>query len=265
MTSKIEANGIFINYRLEGNKNSPVVMLSNSLLSNYSMWDDQIDALLQAGFQVLRHDTRGHGGTDAPSGPYSIELLVEDVRALLDALEINKVHFVGLSMGGFIAQLLAVTHPERVISLGLCDTACVMPPALLWNERIDTAKAEGVQGSLTDATLKRWFTAPFHETGKHAIEKIRVMIKQTSAQGYINNAMAIRDMDLCKNLPNIKVPTLVIVGAEDPACPVSAAQILHEGISGAELVILEGAAHLPNIEKRDEFNAALLNFLKRHR
>ena len=265
MSNKIKANGIFINYRLEGDENAPVVMLSNSLLSNYTMWDDQIDALLQAGFRVLRYDTRGHGGTDAPSSPYSIELLVADVRALLDALEIDRVHFVGLSMGGFIAQLLAVTHPERVLSLGLCDTACVMPPASLWNERIETAESEGLQGALTDGTLKRWFTAPFHETGKPAIEKIRGMIKQTGAIGYINTAKAIRDMDLCDNLPDIKVPAIIIVGAEDPACPVSAAENLHKCISGSELVIVKGAAHLPNIEKREEFNVALLEFLNRHR
>jgi 3-oxoadipate enol-lactonase len=126
MASTLVANGISINYRLDGRKDgspdAPVVMLSNSLLSSYPMWDDQIDALTED-FQVLRYDTRGHGGTDAPAEPYSIDIFVEDVVGLLDGLGIERVHFVGLSMGGFIAQLLAVKHPDRVISLSLCDTA----------------------------------------------------------------------------------------------------------------------------------------------
>ncbi len=121
-----------------------MVMLSNSLLSSYPMWDDQIEALTEK-FQVLRYDTRGHGGSDAPAEPYSIDIFVEDVVELLDGLEIEKVHFVGLSMGGFIGQLLAAKHPDRVMSLSLCDTACLMPPPSLWNDRIETAETQGVE------------------------------------------------------------------------------------------------------------------------
>jgi len=259
----LEANGIRINYRLDpkidGDPNAPVVMLSNSLLSSYGMWDDQIDALTEH-FQVLRYDTRGHGGTDAPESPYSIEIFVEDVIGLLDALGIDKVHFVGLSMGGFITQLLGAKYPDRVMSLTLCDTACVMPPASLWNDRIATAETEGVEG-LIDGTLQRWFTAPFHKTGAEAIDRIRDMIRATGVQGYVNCAKAIRDMDQCHLLSKIDKPTNIIVGEDDPACPVSAAETLHAGIKGSSLVILKNAAHLPNIEKKDEFNAALMDFL----
>ena len=264
MAQICEANGIKINYRLDprtdGNPNAPVVMLSNSLLSSYGMWDDQMDALTEH-FQVLRYDTRGHGGTDAPEGPYSIDLFVEDVIGLLDNLDIAKVHFVGLSMGGFITQLLAAKYPDRVISATLCDTACVMPPASLWNDRIKTAETEGIE-ALISGTLERWFTAPFHQAGAEAIDKIRDMIRATGVQGYVNCCKAIRDMDQCHLLGDIKTPTNIIVGEDDPACPVTAAEVLHAGIPGSKLVILKNAAHLPNVEKKDEFNAALVDFLK---
>lgn len=263
MAQILKANGIRINYRLDqridGDTDEPVTMLSNSLLSSYPMWDDQIDALTQH-FQVLRYDTRGHGGTEAPEAPYSIDLFVEDVIGLLDGLGIEKVHFVGLSMGGFIAQLLAAKHPERVISVTLCDTACVMPPPSLWNDRIETAERDGVD-ALIDGTLERWFTAPFHRTNIEAIDKIRNMIRATGVQGYVNCAKAIRDMDQCHLLADINTPTNIIVGEDDPACPVAAAKTLHTGIAGSKLVILKNAAHLPNIEKKDEFNAALIDFL----
>jgi len=263
MAQICEANGIKINYRMDprndGDPSAPVVMLSNSLLSSYPMWDDQIDALTEH-FQVLRYDTRGHGGTDAPEGPYSIDLFVADAIGLLDSLGIEKVHFVGLSMGGFIAQLIAAKYPERVISVTLCDTACVMPPASLWNDRIETAETKGVE-ALIDGTLERWFTAPFHRTGVEAIDKIRDMIRATGVQGYVNCCKAIRDMDQRHILADIKTPTNIIVGEDDPACPVSAAETLNAGIAGSKLVILKNAAHLPNIEKKDEFNAAMMGFL----
>lgn len=263
MAQILEANGIKINYRLDPRNDSdpdaPVVMLSNSLLSSYPMWDDQMEVLMEH-FQVLRYDTRGHGGTDAPEGPYSIDIFVEDVIGLLDGLGIQKVHFVGLSMGGFITQLLAAKYPDRVISATLCDTACVMPPASLWNDRIETAETEGIE-ALISGTLERWFTAPFHSTGVEAIDKIRNMIRATGVQGYVNCCKAIRDMDQCHILADIKTPTNIIVGEDDPACPVSAAETLHAGIAGSKFVVLKNAAHLPNIEKKHEFNAALIGFL----
>ena len=264
MTSTLSANGITINYRLDARKDgapdAPVVMLSNSLMSNYAMWDDQIDALTED-FQVLRYDTRGHGGTDAPADACSIGLLVEDVIGLLDSLGIDKVHFVGLSMGGMIAQLLGATYPDRVISLSLCDTACHMPPASLWDERIKTAQTEGIN-ALSDGTLGRWFTEPFRTSQAAAVDRIRDMIQATGVQGFVNCATAIRDMDQRDILTGIMAPTVVIVGEHDPSCTVSAAEFLHDGIPGSRLVILESAAHLPNIEQKDAFNTALMAFLR---
>ena len=260
----ILANNISINYRIDLQRDkdpdAPVIMLSNSLLSSYSMWDDQIESLTEY-FNVLRYDTRGHGGTDAPSSDYSIDIFVEDAVSLLDKLNIDKVHFIGLSMGGFIGQLFAAKYPERVVSLTLCDTACVMPPASLWDDRIKTAENSGVE-SLIEGTLSRWFTASFRQTNPKDVQKITEMIRNTGVLGYVNCAKAIRDMDQRHILKDINVPTNIIVGDKDPACPVSASETLHSGISGSHLVILNDAAHLPNIEKKDEFNIALLHFLK---
>lgn len=224
------------------------------------MWDDQLEAITNAGYRMLRYDQRGHGGTDAPDTPYSIDIFATDVIGLLDALNIEKVHFVGLSMGGFVAQLLAANYPDRILSVALCDTACTMPPAHLWNDRIADAQAGGTQ-ALADATLGRWFTAPFHESNPEQIDRVRNMINASSVTGYIGCARAIRDMSQCDVLAKIKKPCLVLVGEGDPACPVASAEVLHQEIEGSELVIIKEAAHLPNIEKRDEFNSILLGFL----
>ena len=260
MSSTITANGIAINYRFDGPEDGPVVMFSNSLISNYTMWDDQLEAITGAGYRTLRYDTRGHGGTDAPDIPYSIPMFAADVVGLLDALNVEKVHFVGLSMGGFIAQLLAANYSDRITSLALCDTACIMPPKNLWDDRIAEAEAGGT-AALADATLGRWFTAPYHKSNPDEVGRVREMINASNVTGYIGCARAIRDMSQCDVLGEIKTPTIVIVGESDPACPVASAEMLHQGIEGSTLVIIKEAAHLPNIQQRDQFNSTLLDFL----
>jgi 3-oxoadipate enol-lactonase len=261
MTASITANGIDIAYRLEGATDRPVLMLSNSLMSDLSMWDDQMAPLLER-FRVLRYDTRGHGGTQAPPPPYAIEQLGEDARGLLDALGIDTVHFMGLSMGGFVGQRLATEYPERVQSLVLCDTAAYMPPAEMWNERIATAEASGVEALLA-GTLERWFTEPFRNRESEVMLRIATMIRRTPAHGYVGCASAIRDMDQRERLSRVRVPTLVVVGKEDPATPVDRARILHDGIDGSEMVVIEDAAHLPNVEQTATFNRITLDFLDR--
>lgn len=259
MSETIKANNLEINYRLDGPNDAPVVMLSNSLMSNYTMWDAQMDALTQT-YRVLRYDQRGHGGTETTPGPYTITQLTKDANALIEALGLGPVHFVGLSMGGFTAQMLAVLHPENVRSLSLCDTACVMKPKSVWYERIEVARTKGIE-ALMPGTLERWFTPPFHDTGKEQLAKVRDMILGTSVEGYVGCAEAIRDMAICDNLVEISVPTLVLVGKEDPACTVEAAEFIHNGIEGSKLVVIEESAHLPNIEQTDRFNHELLTFL----
>jgi len=258
MASRIRVNNLDISYRFDGPVDGPVVMLSNSLMSNYTMWDPQMETLT-ARYRVLRYDQRGHGSTEVTPGPYNIDQLTDDASALIEALGIEAVHFVGLSMGGFTAQLLAYKYPEKVLSLALCDTACVMPPKSLWDERITIARSEGIE-ALSSGTLERWFTPPFHETRTKDLETVRTMILGTEVEGYVGCAEAIRNMNICDNLPAISAPTLIVAGEDDPACPVSSAKALYEGISGSRLLIIPKAAHLPNIEQTATFNDALLNF-----
>jgi len=257
----VDIGGCRMACRFDGPQDAPVVMLSNSLSSNLSIWDDQIPALT-ANFRVLRYDQRGHGQSAATPGPYSFDLLADDVRGLLDALVIGSVHFVGLSMGGMIGMTLAVRHPEILKSLALCDTSAHMPPPEMWDERIALAREQGMAAT-SEPTLGRWFTAPFHGARPDAIERVRQMIESTPVEGYAGCCMAIRDMNQLEMISGIAVPARVIVGAEDPSTPVSASQAIHERIAGSDLVIIKDAAHLSNIEQTDVFNAALLDFLNR--
>lgn len=259
MMDFVSANGINMAYRFDGPEDGPVLMLSNSLMSTHRMWDPQMTAF-GAHYRVLRYDTRGHGATETTEGPYSIDLLARDAEALIEVLGVGPVHFLGLSMGGMIAQRLAVNRPNLVRSLSLCDTASEMPTLAMWNDRIATANAKGVEG-LLPGTIKRWFTPGFIERSPAAVGFVEGMIRDTKAPGYIGCASAVRDMSQTNILKDIHVPTLVLVGAEDPACTPAQAMVLHENIQGSRHVVLEDAAHLANIEKPHEFNDAILSFL----
>jgi len=260
---KLRVNGINVNYTLEGPATGPVVTLSNSLASNLSMWEPQLPALTSR-FRVLRYDTRGHGETEAPTGPYTLATLVEDTRALLQALSIARTHFIGLSLGGMIGQLLALEHPELFQSLTLCDTMSRVPTEAksTWDERIHTAQNQGIE-PLVEPTVARWFTAPFREQHPDVINKVRAMIRSTPVAGYAGCCHAIGALNLTNRLKAITVPTLIIVGEDDAGTPVAASRTIHEQIKGSELVILKSAAHLSNLEQPQAFNGALTSFLAR--
>ena len=257
----VHINGVDLAYRFDGPEHAPVVMLSNSLMSNWNMWDWNVPALADR-YRVLRYDTRGHGRSGITPAPYSIELLADDAAGLLDALGIQAVHFVGLSMGGMIGQQLGARYPHKVLSLSLCDTASEMPPRSLWAERLAIAEQQGVAG-LVDGTIKRWFTAPFIERSPTDIAKVRAFILSTDAQGYIGCASAVRDMAQTTLLLKIKPPTLILTGRQDPACTVEQATVLHRMIDGSQFQILEDAAHLANIEQPAAFNRSLRAFIDR--
>ncbi len=258
---KITATGIRINYTLEGPATAPVVTLSHSLATNLSMWDPQIPAFTSR-YRVLRYDTRGHGGTDAPEGAYSLEQLAEDARALLQALGIARTHFIGLSMGGFIGQILALKYPQMLQSLVLCDTTSRVPADAkpMWDERIRVAKTQGMEPHV-EPTIGRWFTAPFREQHPNVVNPVREMIRATKPAGYIGCCHAIAALDLTDRLHAITVPTLVVVGEDDPGAPVAASRTIHERIKGSELVILKSASHLSNMEQPEAFNRAVTAFL----
>ncbi len=258
---KITANGISITYTLDGPAGAPAVTLSHSLATDLSMWDPQMPALTSR-YRVLRYDTRGHGGTDAPAGPYTLEQLAEDARAMLRALGIPRTHWIGLSMGGMIGQLFALTSPGLLASLALCDTSSRVPAEAkpIWDDRIRTAETEGM-GPLVAPTIARWFTAPFVARGPEVVDRVRAMIRRTNPRGYVGCCHAIAALDLTERLGAITLPTLIVVGEQDQGTPVAASRAIQEQIKGSELVILESASHLSNLEQPEEFNRAVTRFL----
>jgi len=258
---KIEVKGIRINYELSGKKDAPLVVLSHSLASSMVMWNPQLE-LLESHFRVLRYDMRGHGKSEAPDGAYTLDQLAADVIGLLDALNIHFVHFVGLSIGGMIGQCLALDYADRLKSLTLCDTAPVIPEEAkpLFEERLHRARDKGLQ-ALVEETLGRWFTQAFLKRNPAEVEMIRNQILATPLTGFIGCSKAILDLNYLDRLSEIILPTLIIVGEDDPGTPVAASAAMHEHIQNSKLVVLPAAAHLSNIEQAQAFNAALLDFL----
>jgi len=259
---KVNVNGVGIHYELSGKKDRPVVVLSHSLCTNLAMWDAQVP-VLENDFRVLRYDMRGHGGSDAPDGPYTLEQLAEDVIGLLDDLKINKFHWIGISMGGMIGQSLALNHADRLHSLVLCDTTSVTPAEAqpVWRERIETAKTEGLQ-ALVDETLERWFTPAHLNENPLPVQRIREQVLATPVAGFIGCGAAICRLDYSHRLSEIHTPTLIIVGEDDPGTPVSASEAIYLRIAGSKLKIIPSARHLCNVEMPQAFNELIVPFLR---
>jgi 3-oxoadipate enol-lactonase len=257
---KAKANGIELNYEIEG-EDGPWVVLSHSLACNLHMWDEQVE-LLRDRFRVLAFDTRGHGKSDAPSGPYTLGDLVEDARGLLSSLGIDRAHWVGLSMGGMIGMLYALKYPETFESLVLCDTSSRIPPELApaWEGRIKTANEQGMP-ALVEGTLGRWFTEPFVESGNDAVTSVAEMIVTTPVAGYTGCCHAIPKLDCTDELQAIGCPVQIIVGEQDAGTPVAMSEAINDAIPGSELVIIAEASHLSNLEQPERFNLALDGFL----
>lgn len=236
-------------------------MFSHSLASSTVMWEPQVKHFVRS-FRVLRFDTRGHGKSEAPEGPYTFQLLADDVLALLDSLQIEKVHFVGLSMGGMIGQELALRHPDRLLSLTLSDTAARTPPEAVkvWEQRIAQVQREGLQ-PLLEGTMERWFTDSFRKARSPLYVSIEQQFLRTPTAGYIGCVQAIMKLDNVDKLASIRTPTLVIVGEEDMGTPVSVARELHARIEGSKLVIIPHARHLSNVEQAEQWNRELEGFL----
>lgn len=213
---KIDVNGIQINIEISGEERAPAVILSHSLGSGMVMWQPQLEAL-EPHYRVVRYDMRGHGKSDAPEGAYSLDLLATDVVRLLDALGMDRAHFVGLSIGGMIGQCLALTHGDRFKSLVLCDTAAIIPEEArsLFEERKRIALKQGMK-ALVDETLVRWFTAPYLKVNPPAVDRIRNQVLATPVAGYLGCSDAILGLDYMDRLSEIELPTLIMVGEKDP-------------------------------------------------
>jgi 3-oxoadipate enol-lactonase len=284
---RARVNGIEIEYRWDGPEVSSAlsdqsaavdadtraasvpVLLSHSLATDLRMWDPQVvgaGGTLSRNYRILRYDTRGHGGSSVPPGPYSVAMLADDVGGLLDALEVERVHFVGLSLGGMIGQEFALRHPDRLVSLVLCGAVAKTPleAGPVWDERIATARARGMKEH-AQPPLARWFTAPFMAANPGVMEWVGGMIMATDPEGYAGCAQAVRAHDCTDRLMGITVPTLVVAGSDDPGVPVEAADALRQAIPGARLAVIERASHLMNVEQPEQFTRVLSAFLDAQR
>lgn len=258
---KVKANGIDINYEIEGE--GPWLTMSHSLACNLHMWDPQMPVLTKK-FKVLRFDTRGHGQSSAPAGEYTLEQLADDLKGLLDALKIKQTHYAGLSMGGMIAQAFALKYPGVFQSMVLADTTSRRPPnaGQMWGERIQNAQTKGM-GALVQGTLERWFTEPYRNSHKDVMEKIGNDIRNTPVNGFVGCCHAISKVDYLDRLKEIKVPALIIVGEQDHGTPPEAARVIQQNLPGSDLKIIPSAAHISNVEQAQVFNDSMLGFLNR--
>jgi len=257
---KTRANGININHQIEGKDGAPWLILSNSLVTNLSMWDDQITGL-KNDFRILRYDQRGHGGSDAPAGKYSFDMLTRDVIGLMDALSIPRAHFCGLSMGGMTALFLAQRYGDRFERIIACDCGPASTPqsAQQWKERIDLGAEKGME-ALADVTIPRWFPPEFVAARPPVLDRIRGMIRSTPYQGFAGCAAALSDYDLKPGLAGIKNPVLLICGTKDATYP--GIKAINAAVPGSQLVDNEGAGHISNVERPGTFTGAVRDFLK---
>lgn len=257
----LPSNGTNFHIRLEGPERAPLVTLSHGLATDLTMWDG-LAQMLASKYRVLRYDARGHGGTPATPGDYTLEQLGADVLGLLDALGVARTHFVGLSMGGMVGMGLGLDHPERLLSLAACDARAEAPPEYraAWTERAATVRAKGIE-AIVEPTLSRWFTPAFGRDDPSALEAVRRMIRRTSAQGYAGCAAALRDLDYQRRLGSLTVPTLFLGGAEDQGAPAAVMRAMHEALPGSHYVEIPGAGHIANLEQPELFHGAILNFL----
>lgn len=245
---------------ITGKKGSPFVVLSNSLGSTHRMWDAQIDALNER-FRVVRYDTRGHGDSPVPEGPYSIDDLTDDLVALLDRLGIERAHLVGLSLGGMTAMHLAARHPERVDRLALLCTAAYFPPAQSWTDRAALVRDSGT-AAVAESVVARWFTEQHLLDHPDTAARYQAMVAATPAEGYAGCCEAIAKLDLRDELSSITAPTLAIAGRDDPATPPVRLEEIVTAVPDARLRVVHHAAHLANAEQPGIITPALIEHLE---
>ncbi len=258
----VSVNNVDIAVRIEGENGRPWIVLSNSLAANYDSWDDQL-SLLTENFRVLRYDTRGHGRSSAPAGPYTFGHLTGDVIGLMDHYKIASATFLGLSMGGMTGLGLAIDHPHRVSRLICCDArADAIPPFIdNWNARIASVEEAGNMDPIASFNKQRWFTPAFCDAHPDVVQKAMDMILATSTQGYIGCARALQTLDYKRHLGRIACPTLFLCGAQDTAAPAAVMQEMAALVPGAGLKLVDPGAHVCNMESPESFNAIVGEWL----
>ena len=256
-------NGNFLNVQIDGNKELPKVILSNSLGADTRMWNLQVETLKNK-FCVVRYDKRGHGKSSPVEGPYSFEMLENDVITILDELEIEKAHFVGLSIGGMTSLGLALKHQKRFNKLICCAARADMPAPMkeTWDQRINVVKDKGTNG-VVDGSIERWYSDDFNKNSSNGdiINLSKNMISNTSSNGYIGCCEAIKNLDYLKELSTISKEMLFISGENDMGAPAMAMEEMSHLTPNSKYVCVPGAAHILNIEASDLVNETILNFL----
>jgi 3-oxoadipate enol-lactonase len=257
----------FINYDLIGPTDAPVVCMTHSLTSDFGMWAEQVPAILALGFQVLRVDMRGHGGSTPTQGEYSMEELAADVVSLLDALDFKSdVHLIGLSMGGMIGQVIAADYPGRLASLMACCTAAKWQGDTdLMQNRLATVKASGTLESIVAANMERRYGPGYRARRPKRWEALRDTFLGTSLDGYFGCMHACMTHDVVDRLNNVDTPTLVLVGTEDLSTPPSDGQLIASKIKGARYVEIKDGYHFPNVEFDEDFNGIMVDWLEQFR
>jgi 3-oxoadipate enol-lactonase len=263
----INLEGRRLYYDLVGPEKGPVVCFCHSLSADGGMWAEQVPPLLAAGYRVLRLDMRGHGGSDAVAGDYTMKQLADDVATALDVLGLPRVHFIGLSIGGMIGQALAIEHGKRLGSAMWCDTAPATPAGAedAWAPRIAAVKRANSLAPLADATMERWFSDAWKPKRPARWKEIHATIAGTTPAGYLGCAAAILKFDFVPHLPKLKLPVLVVCGADDPGTPPAGNRRIAELVPGGRYEEVPKARHFPNVEFPDTFNRLMLDWLARHR
>jgi 3-oxoadipate enol-lactonase len=246
---------------LEGPAGAPVLVHGNSLGTTRAVWEPQ-QALLRRHFRLLRYEHRGHDGSPAPAGPYTIDQLGADVLALLDRYGIERAAYCGISLGGMVGLWLAANAPGRVAALGVCCTSAYLPPASLWTERARQVRSAGMS-AIAPQAVGRWFTPLLRARQPSVPASFAAQLEATDPEGYAGCCEAIAAMDLRPSLASITLPTLVIAAAEDPATPPWHGAVIASRIAGARLAVVRGAAHLANVSNAGEVSSALLGFMAR--
>ncbi|MGO4389361.1 3-oxoadipate enol-lactonase [Microvirga sp. 2YAF29] len=256
----VRANGIVLHYQVLGQPYAPALVFINSLGSDLRIWQEIVPAFTDR-YRVVLYDERGHGLSDAPPAPYTMDEHTDDLFALLDHLKIESAALVGLSVGGMIAQRAAVWAPQRVRALVLCCTAAKIGTPQSWAERIDAVEQGGVE-SVVEAVLQRWFTPAFRESRADECAGWRNMLAHTPAHGYAGTCAAIRDADLTADAGRIAVPTLCVAGDQDGSTPADVVQGTANLIPGARFALIEGAGHIPCVEQPTILSGLIANHLR---
>jgi len=257
----VDGTHVTLHHRVDGDPTAPAVVLGPSIGTRLAMWEPQVEALAQR-WRVIRFDTRGHGGSPVPNGPYTVEDLAGDVVALLDELGVDQFAFAGNSLGGTIGQQLAVDHPDRVRSLVLCCTAAKLGESGSWHERAERVRTEGTDW-LVAFTRDRWFHPDFQSTSPRQVDELLAGLRETPVEGYAGCCEALAEFDGRPRLDRIQAPTLVVSGEGDPATPPDQGAELAEGIPDSDLLVVPRAAHLAGVERPDVVTPAIVDHLER--